>query len=122
MNFINLFKKIGEFFGMYVPDVTNDALEAIESSDERKSRFKDLVTAEVEIKEEVAEIAADVAEAIAANDEDSLWAIINEILLSGKKVLAIKTYREMTGVDLKEAKAAIDQYIIDTAEDDEEVA
>lgn len=53
---IKAFWKAAEFFGLQVPDVVNHDMssEVEETSGERKSRFKELVHAEEDIKDEVA--------------------------------------------------------------------
>lgn len=126
MDFIlKLLTKAAEFMGLSVPDVVNDdmgAAEPDETAAERTARFKDMVTKEEAVKVEVED--AETAIEDAANDEDAMWDLIDTFLTDGKKVMAIKTYREMTGDGLKEAKDAVDAYIADTAsfEDEEEVA
>ena len=126
MDFIlKLLTKAVEFMGLSVPDVVNDdmgAAEPDETAAERTARFKDMVIKEEAVKVEVED--AETAIEDAANDEDAMWDLIDTFLTDGKKVMAIKTYREMTGDGLKEAKEAVDTYIADTAsfEDEEEVA
>ncbi|WP_280408724.1 ribosomal protein bL12 [Nocardia brasiliensis] len=38
------------------------------------------------------------------------WAEIDDLLVQGKKIQAIKRYRELTGAGLKDAKDAVEQH------------
>jgi ribosomal protein L7/L12 len=96
-------RKIASFFGHGgVGDIAEMEVEV------KNGSFGSLVEAEEEVKEEIAEVKSVVE---CANDSDDVWEHIDEVLAEGKKVMAIKLYREMTGAGLKEAKQVIDDYI-----------
>lgn len=101
---LNGLKKIGVALGVLpVPPSVEEV-----ASTERKAKFAEFADIEQDIKEEAAEDEQALVEA--ANDDD-LWDLVDKHLDAGKKVNAIKCYREITGEGLKEAKGAIEQYI-----------
>ncbi len=49
---------------------------------------------------------------ISEDVEETLASMLKELLENGKKIDAIKLYREETGADLKEAKEIIESFMI----------
>ena len=50
---------------------------------------------------------------VTINDGCEELSEVIDLLLAGKKIAAIKKYREMSGMGLKEAKVAVDQFEIE---------
>ncbi len=109
--FKTLFLKAMSLVGVNVPDVVNDDMASDteeRSTEERRDKFAAFAAVEEEVKEEAAEDAAIITEVAETGDG---WGAIYDFLAEGKKILAIKAYREMEGASLKEAKEAIDAII-----------
>lgn len=104
---INGARRMAEFLGL--PSRKKDV--GPDEADRKDSNWSFFTREEKTIKEEVAVVEEEVAEAVADAEPDEMWDIIDDFLADGKKVNAIKTYRTMTGEGLKEAKQAIDAYI-----------